>query len=194
MKSSFLILLTAFIFSIVHGQEHHQNHEVFAVNKEAPHPQLFPFNNTTEAVLNQKENSKWYKSLNGQWKFNWVKNPNNKPKDFQLTNFDDSNWEYFPVPANWEVHGLDYPIYLDDKYPFNTSYPNTPKDYNPVGSYRKIIELPDNWNDREIFLHFGAVKSALYLWVNGKQVGFSQGSKTPAEFNVTSFLQKGKNL
>jgi len=132
--------------------------------------------------------------LNGLWKFNWVKNPNNKPENFQEIGFDDQAWDLFPVPANWEIHGLDYPIYLDEKYPFNTTYPNTPKNYNPVGSYRRVIEIPEQWNEREIFIHFGAVKSALYLWVNGKSVGFSQGSKTPAEFNISKYLKPGKNL
>ncbi len=180
-------------FNITAAQDYHQNHEVFAVNKEAPHSQLFPFNNQPAAFLNQKENSPWFKSLNGLWKFSWVKNPKDRPLNFHQINYDDSDWIYFPVPANWEVHGLDYPIYLDEKYPFTTKWPNVSEEYNPVGSYRKIIEIPENWSDREIFLHFGAVKSALYVWINGTQVGFSQGSKTPAEFNITKYLQKGKN-
>ncbi len=194
MRYLFILAILVFEFSDTFSQAHHQNQEVFAINKEAPHPLLFPFNNAAEAFLNQKENSKWFKSLNGLWKFNWVKNPNNKPENFHQENYVDDDWGYFPVPANWEVHGLDYPIYLDEKYPFNTTYPNTPKNYNPVGSYRKTIDIPEDWNGREIFLHFGAVKSALYLWVNGQEVGFSQGSKTPAEFNITPFLKPGKNL
>ena len=100
---------------------------------------------------------------------------------------------FFPVPANWEVHGYDYPIYLDEKYPFTTQWPNVSKDYNPVGSYRRTIEIPENWLERDVILYFGAVKSALYVWVNGEKVGYSQGSKTPAEFNITSYLRAGKN-
>jgi len=182
-----------FFFSLVNAQEEYQNHQVFGVNKEAPHPQLFPFHNESAAFLNQKEQSPWFQSLNGLWKFHWVKNPKDRPKDFHQVNFDDTNWEYFPVPANWEVHGYDYPIYLDERYPFTTTYPNVPVDYNPVGSYRKTFEIPANWSDKEIFLHFGAVKSALYVWINGQKVGYSQGSKTPAEFNITQYLKKGKN-
>ena len=193
MKQSNLFLVFILFGFFLNAQDYHQNHEVFAVNKEDPHPQLFPYNNVPAAFLNQKENSPWFKSLNGYWKFNWVKNPNDRPKDFFKENFDDSTWEYFPVPANWEVHGLDYPIYLDEKYPFTTTWPKVPENYNPVGSYRKVFKIPENWNKREIFLHFGAVKSALYVWINGKSVGFSQGSKTPAEFNITKHLQKGKN-
>ena len=193
MKRVISVFAFMVFITLANTQEYHQNHEVFAVNKEAPHPQLFPFDNEQAAFLDQKENSPWFQSLNGFWKFHWVKNPNDRPKDFYKTNFNDSDWEYFPVPANWEVHGYDYPIYLDEKYPFTTTYPNTPKDYNPVGSYRKTFELPEEWSDREIFLHFGAVKSALYVWVNGKEVGFSQGSKTPASFDITGFVQEGKN-
>jgi len=190
IATTFPILL---FFSFGYAQNEYQNHEIFAINKEAPHPQLFPFSNERTALLNEKENSPWFQSLNGFWKFHWVKNPNDRPKDFYAENFEDSDWEYFRVPANWEVHGYDYPIYLDEKYPFTTSYPNTPEDYNPVGSYRKTIELPENWDGREVFLHFGAVKSALYVWLNGEVLGFSQGSKTPAEFNITKYLRKGKN-
>lgn len=193
MKYIVSIFTFLLLSNFISAQDYHQNHQVFAVNKEAPHPQLFPFDNQHAAIINQKENSPWFQSLNGYWKFNWVKNPQNRPKDFHQINFDDSNWGYFPVPANWEIHGLDYPIYLDEKYPFTTEWPNVSEEYNPVGSYRKTFEIPENWLKREIFLHFGAVKSALYVWINGKEVGFSQGSKTPAEFNITPYLQKGKN-
>ena len=193
MKTVIIICTLTFLCSIITAQDKHQNHQIFSENKEAPHPQLFPFNSVLAAFENKKENSLWYQSLNGLWKFNWVKNPKDRPMDFYKEDFDDSGWSYFPVPANWEVHGYGYPIYLDEKYPFHTNYPKTPENYNPVGTYRKIIEVPENWTQREIFLHFGAVKSALYVWLNGKYVGYSQGSKTPAEFNITKQLQKGKN-
>lgn len=184
-----LLLLNTFAWA----QEYHQNHEVFAINKEAPHPQLFPHTNMVNAITNEKEKSQWYQSLNGYWKFHWVKNPQDKPEGFHEEAFDDSAWDYFPVPANWEVHGLDHPIYLDERYPFSTTWPHVSEEYNPVGSYRKSFEIPESWTDREVFLHFGAVKSALYVWINGQVVGYSQGSKTPAEFNITPYLKKGKN-
>lgn len=192
MKYFFLLLMLSFCTAL-RGQAPHQNHEVFAINKEAPHPLLFPFSNANLAEANDKENSPWFHSLNGSWKFNWVKNPQDKPKDFFKEEYDDSNWDDFPVPANWEVHGYGYPIYLDEKYPFNTSWPNVSEEYNPVGSYRRTFNIPEDWTEREIFIHFGAVKSALYIWVNGKKVGFSQGSKTPAEFNISPYIKKGEN-
>ncbi len=178
---------------LAHTQSYHQDHTVFGVNKEAPHAHSFPFENEALARSFDREHSAWFQSLNGDWKFNWVRQPKDKPIGFQEVNFDDTAWGLFPVPANWEVHGLDYPIYLDEKYPFTTTWPNVPTDYNPVGSYRKQFTIDESWLEREVFLYFGAVKSALYVWVNGQKVGYSQGSKTPAEFNITSFLQPGEN-
>ncbi|MFT4565491.1 MAG: beta-galactosidase [Saprospiraceae bacterium] len=131
--------------------------------------------------------------MDGLWKFNWVRNPKDRPKEFYSVGYNDSTWVNFPVPANWEVYGYDYPIYLDEKYPFTTHWPKTPETYNPVGSYRRSFDVDDSWLGREVILKFGAVKSALYVWINGEPVGFSQGSKTPAEFNVSKFLRKGKN-
>jgi beta-galactosidase len=193
MKYIFSIILLLHIYTFSPAQNEYQNHEVFGVNKEAPHPLLFPFQNERSALLGRKESSPLFQSLDGFWKFHWVNNPNNRSRDFFKEDFDDSGWADFPVPANWEVHGYGYPIYLDEKYPFNTQYPNTPPNYNPVGSYRKTFTIPDSWTDREVFLHFGAVKSALYVWLNGQSVGFSQGSKTPAAFKVTQYLKKGEN-
>ena len=193
MKNALLIFFLLWSPVVLLAQSYHQNHEIFAINKEAPHPLLFPYKNKSAALIDEKENSQWYQSLNGFWKFHWVKNPKDKPSGFQREDYSDEAWTDFPVPGNWEVHGYDYPIYLDEKYPFTTTYPNTPEDYNPVGSYRKEFEIPENWMDREIILHFGAVKSCLYLWINGKEVGFSQGSKTPAEFNITPYIRAGSN-
>lgn len=175
------------------AQENYENHEIFGVNKLAPHAEVFPFSNEVTAIQADKTCSEWYQSLNGLWRFNWVKKPADKPKDFHKEAYDDSDWTFFPVPANWEVHGYDYPIYLDEKYPFTTQWPNVSKDYNPVGSYRRTIDIPKNWLERDVILYFGAVKSALYVWVNGQKVGYSQGSKTPAEFNITPYLRAGKN-
>ncbi len=184
------------IFSITilgHTQSYHEDHTVFGVNKEAPHAHSFPFEKEELARNFDREHSTWFQSLNGDWKFNWVRQPKDKPADFHQVDFDDSDWGLFPVPANWEVHGLDYPIYLDEKYPFTTTWPKVPADYNPVGSYRRTFTVDESWTEREVFLYFGAVKSALYVWVNGEKVGYSQGSKTPAEFNISSFIHPGEN-
>jgi len=97
------------------------------------------------------------------------------------------------VPGHWELQGWSVPIYLDEEYPFPPNPPFVPHDYNAVGSYRKSFTIPDSWDGRHIFLHFGGVRSAFYVWINGDFVGYSQGSKTPAEFDITDFVQIGEN-
>ena len=163
------------------------------MNKEGGHATLFLFANEPEVLRGDRAASPWFQSLDGLWKFNWVRSPKDRPTDFYREDFDDSGWGYFPVPANWEVHGLDYPIYLDEKYPFDTQWPKVPEDYNPVGTYRRSFTVPEEWMDRQVFIQFGAIKSALYVWVNGQGLGFSEDSKLPAEFDLTPYLRAGEN-
>jgi beta-galactosidase len=170
-----------------------EDQNVFAVNKEAPHATLFPFATRDAALRNDKSTSPYYQSLNGTWKFNWVRAPADRPVDFYREQYDDSGWSDIPVPGNWEVNGFGVPIYLNQPYPFERNPPYIHHDYNPVGSYRTHFNIPDDWMSREIFIHFGAVKSAMYLWINGVQVGYSQGSKLPAEFNLTDVIRPGEN-
>lgn len=172
-------------------QKNHYNHKIFEENKLAPRASFFAFENPE---ISDKKDSKWYFDLNGEWKFNWVKNPKKRPTTFQNIDFNDSDWKTIPVPANWEVEGYGNPIYLDERYPFTTKWPNAPTDYNPVGTYRKEITLTKEFLSQDIVLHFAAAKSAMYVYINGKYVGYSQGSKTPAEFNITKYLNAGKNL
>jgi len=172
-------------------QTFHYNHEIFEDNKLPPRATFFLFENET---IKEKEDSKRFVSLNGEWKFHWVKDPKQRPSTFQNANYDDSNWTTIPVPANWEVEGFGKPIYLDERYPFKTKWPNAPTDYNPVGTYRKFIDIDSEFLSEDVILHFAGVKSAMYVYINGSYVGYSQGSKTPAEFNITNYLKKGKNL
>ena len=175
----------------VDKQINHFNHQVFEENKLTPRATFFGFE---KDGVSEKENSKRFLGLNGNWNFNWVKDPKKRPTTFQSIHFDDSQWNTIPVPANWEVEGFGYPIYLDERYPFTTKWPDAPTDYNPVGTYRKEIVLDEEFLSQDIVLHFAGAKSAMYVYVNGKYVGYSQGSKTPAEFNITEYLQEGKNL
>jgi len=171
-----------------------ENHQVFAINKEAAHTTLFPFKTKRAALINNKAQSSNYLLLNGLWKFNWQRSPKDKPAGFEKQAFNDSTWSHIPVPGNWETEGFGYPIYLDERFPFTTTWPDVPKDYNPIGSYRKPFTLPKTWKNKQVFLHIGAAKSSLDVWLNGKKVGFSQGSKTPAEFDITEFVQDKDNL
>jgi len=172
-------------------QTFHYNHKIFEDNKLAPRATYFGFESDT---ISKKENSQRFLSLNGEWKFHWVKDPKQRPITFQNKSFDDSNWTTIPVPANWEVEGFGHPIYLDERYPFTTKWPDAPTDYNPVGTYRKEVNLSKEFLSEDIILHFAGAKSAMYVYVNGNYVGYSQGSKTPAEFNITEFLNEGNNL
>ncbi len=174
-----------------------ENPKVFEINKETPHATLFPFESRELALTNNRNNSKYHQLLNGNWTFNWVKKPADRPVDFFKTGYNDDSWKTIPVPGNWEVNGYGIPIYVNQPNEFmpkDPKPPHIPHDYNPVGSYRKTFNIPGSWSDRQIFLHFGAVKSAFYLWINGEKVGYSQGSKLPAEFDITEFVQPGENL
>ncbi len=174
-----------------------ENPAIIAINKMAPHVDVFPYENKKLAVENDRSQSKWFHSLNGSWKFNWVKKPQDRPVDFYNKDYDDKKWDDFSVPANWETNGYGIPIYVNHPYEFGPRHPNPPhipQDHNPVGSYRKWFELSGDWMQRQVIIHLGAVKSAFYIWVNGQKVGYSQGSKLPAEFDISNYVQAGKNL
>ncbi|TAJ11786.1 DUF4981 domain-containing protein [Marinilabiliaceae bacterium JC017] len=188
-----------------------ENPKMFNQNKEAPHATLMPFASVDAALTKKRNASIYYKSLNGTWKFNWVRKPVDRPVDFYKPGFDVSDWNDIKVPSNWELQGYGIPIYVNHQYEFadfkapvspeiefvEGIYPSNPgqvpHDYNPVGSYRRTFTIPENWDGRQVFIQFGAVKSAMYIWVNGKKVGYSQGSKTFAEWDITKYLQKGEN-
>ena len=171
-----------------------ENPEVVGRNKEPGHCTLMPYPDVQTALACEREASPFFQSLNGQWKFNCVRKPDDRPKDFYKPDFDVTSWAEIPVPSNWEMHGYDKAIYLNIRYPHPTNPPYIAHDYNPVGSYRREFTIPDSWDGRQVFLHFDGVQSAFYVWINGQMVGYSEDSMTPAEFNVTPYLQKGKNI
>ncbi len=171
-----------------------ENPEVVGRNKEPGHCTLMPYPDVETALACNREASPYFLSLNGQWKFNCVRKPDDRPKDFYKPDFDVSKWAEIPVPSNWEMHGYDHAIYLNIRYPHPTNPPYIAHDYNPVGSYRREFTIPDSWDGRQVFLHFDGVQSAFYVWINGQMVGYSEDSMLPAEFNVTPYLQKGKNI
>lgn len=132
-------------------------------------------------------------SLNGTWRFNYSDSPSARPPVFYATSFDVSTWDEIPVPSNWERHGYGYPIYINVPYAFEIDEPNVPTEKNPVGSYRRDFDVPATWDGDEIFLQFGAVSSAFYVWINGEYVGYSEGSKTASEFRITDKIIAGSN-
>ena len=193
-RISLFIIYFFIVFSLIAQQNDWENTSILNVNKEDPHATLIPYNSEENAINGNRLNSEFIKILNDSWKFNWCEKPEDRPKDFYKTNFDDARWNRIPVPSNWQLHGYGVPIYLNMPYPFEKNPPFIKNDYNPVGSYRYEFSVSDKWKDRETFIHFDGVESAFYLWINGKKVGYSQGSRTPAEFNITPYLKDGKNL
>ena len=170
-----------------------ENPAMFNQNKEDPHATFISYSNEESALEANKSNSSNYLSLDGIWKFNFVKSPDQRPYWFFKDDFDTRDWDEIEVPSNWEMKGYDVPIYVNITYPHKNDPPFIQHDYNPVGSYKRHFRIPSEWRNKEIFLHFGAVASAFYVWVNEQLVGYSQDSKTPAEFNITKYLKKGNN-
>ena len=170
-----------------------ENPEVFNINREDPNASLISFPDEKSALEAIKANSPNYKSLDGLWKFHWVKSPDQRPYWFFKDDYDTRDWKDIEVPSNWQMKGYDVPIYVNISYPFKKNPPFIAHDWNPVGSYKRNFKVPSDWKNKEVFLHFGAVSSAFYVWVNEQLVGYSQDSKVPAEFNITKYLKGGNN-
>ena len=211
--------LTGFAYgnSVAPTGDEWQSPEKLSLNKEYPRAYFFSFNNEKQATQVLPEYTPYWQSLNGQWQFHWCKTPEQRPKDFYKTDYDTSKWDAIPVPSNWNVYGIQkngslkygLPIYVNQPVIFyherkvddwHKGVMRTPPtnwttyDYrNEVGSYVREFEVPANWNGREIFIDFDGVDSFFYLWINGKYVGFSKNSRNVASFDITPYLQKGKN-
>lgn len=175
-----------------------QDPNVNEINRAPMHTNYFAYENESNALKGCKESSDNFMTLNGLWKFNWVKNAESRPTDFYQSNFNDKGWDNIKVPGLWELYGYGDPIYVNVGYPWRSQFknnpPEVPTDNNHVGSYRKEIIVPTDWKGKEIFAHFGSVTSNMYLWVNGQFVGYSEDSKLEAEFNLTKYLKPGKNV
>ncbi|MBP7707316.1 MAG: DUF4981 domain-containing protein [Candidatus Aminicenantes bacterium] len=178
------------------GPEDWENPAALSSGTEAPRAAFVPFPDAAAALRTPPKESPRYRSLNGVWKFRWSPRPADRPLDFWKPAADVSAWADTPVPSNWMLQGYDYPVYVNIPYEFalNPKPPFVPHDRNPVGSYRRTFTVPAEWAGMNVTLHFGAVKSFFYAWVNGEKLGFSKDSKTPAEWNITRFLKPGENV
>ncbi len=214
-KLTFVLAIALFLFSPSSAQQTLKEWEdprVFAVNREPAHATLVPYSDEAAARrgamafapgATRAEGSPFVRSLNGVWKFHWVKEPSQRPADFYRPEYDVSAWKEIRVPANWEFEGYGTPIFLNIVYPFKRDAPSVmgepPKDWttyeerNPVGSYRRSFTVPADWAGRETFLVLRGVNSACYVWVNGQKVGYSEDSRLPAEFDVTKYVRPGEN-
>lgn len=188
-----------------------QQEQNLSLNKEPARAAFMTFSDLDSALKILPENSKWWKSLNGAWKFNWSKDPDSRPKDFYKPEFNVNNWTDVRVPCSWQAEGITKegkrygtPIYCNQPYPFARNWPRVmdepPKNFtnynerNPVGSYRRTFDVPAEWDGREVYMQFDGVDSFFYLWINGKYVGFSKDSRNPAMFDISPYLNKGKNV
>lgn len=219
-RSSFLsiaftgLLATAAATAQTHEQPEWNDLNISGVNKETACQTAIPFADEGQALRLSIEESPYYQTLNGTWKFHWVADPEKRPKDFFKPDYDVSDWDNIKVPATWQIEAVrhnkpwDKPLYCNTIYPFcdyskGVQWPNViqprPADYtfanmpNPVGSYRREFTLPTSWKGRDVFIRFNGVEAGFYLWLNGKKVGYSEDSYLPAEFNLTPYLQEGKN-
>jgi beta-galactosidase len=168
------------------------------INRLPMHTAFFAYESEGQALAGKRDASSNFMTLNGYWRFNWVKDAGMRPLDFYKKDFNDKGWASMPVPGIWEVNGFGDPMYTNIAYPWSNQFANNPplvpEENNHVGSYRKEIIIPENWKGKEIIAHFGSVTSNMYLWVNGQLVGYSEDSKLEAEFDLTKYLKPGRNL
>ncbi|MEE8392199.1 MAG: sugar-binding domain-containing protein [Anaerolineae bacterium] len=183
------------------------NLQVVGRNKEPAHATLVPFADKAMALAGDREASPYFELLNGDWEFHWSQTPASAPEGFYREDFDASGWAKIAVPGNWQLQGYGKPIYINWGYTFpqhgvprtpphaaqDGPLPPIPEDDNPTGCYRRAFIVPEDWSDREVFVLFDGVDSAFHLWVNGQEVGYSQDSRLPAEFNITPYIHPGDN-
>ncbi|WP_328353118.1 DUF4981 domain-containing protein [Streptomyces sp. NBC_00445] len=177
------------------------NIALFQVGTEPPHTTLMPYADVRQALAADRTRSPYRQSLDGTWKFAYADRPDDRDADFYRTDVDDKDWDTLPVPSVWQLHGYDFPIYVNITYPWwgpnglgeEPQPPAAPTRYNPVGQYRRTFTVPKDWAGRRTFLHFEGVKSAHYVWINGELVGYHEDSYTPAEYDITEHLKPGTN-
>ena len=200
MKTKVLLLITLALFgaTVDAQQTEWKDPKVNAVNRLPMHTAFFAYESEQAAREGIRENSARYLSLNGLWRFHWVRNSDARPTDFFRSDFNDKGWSTMPVPGLWELNGYGDPLYVNIGYAWRNQFqndpPNIPVENNHVGSYRREVMIPADWGGQQITAHFGSVTSNIYLWVNGRYVGYSEDSKLEAEFDLTPYVKPGKNL
>ena len=202
IKFSALFILLAFNIQSIFAQhkpflenlyDYIENPQMIGLNQEEGHVPLLPYANLDKAFTREKEQSSGFLSLDGKWKFLYTVNPDGINKNFFRNDFSEKGMAEITVPGMWQMQGWGEKIFRNVAQPFKADPPKIPRDYNPVGSYRKTFTVPSGFKDKQLFLHFEGVASAYFLWVNGQEVGYNQGANEPAEFDVTKLVKAGKN-
>lgn len=196
MKKSFsLSIVFVLLLQLSHAQYYNDWENPFIVqkNREASRSTLYSYPNEKLAKTLEREQSPWYKSLNGTWKFNWVVKPSEAPNDFFKEDYNVSTWDDITVPSSWEMKGYGRGTYVNSGYPFPNNPPYIDHSHNPVGSYKRTFDIPQDWDDKTVLINFGGVSNAYYLYINGKEVGYNQGSYCTSEFDITKYIQPGIN-
>ncbi|HAQ21364.1 MAG TPA: glycoside hydrolase family 2 [Prolixibacteraceae bacterium] len=170
-----------------------ENPQMIGLNQEEGHAPLLPYTNLDKAFTREKAQSSGYLSLDGKWKFLYTVNPDGINKNFFRNDFSEKGMAEITVPGMWQMQGWGEKIFRNVAQPFKSDPPKIPRDYNPVGSYRKTFNVPSGFWDKQLFLHFEGVASAYFVWINGQEVGYNQGANEPAEFDVTKLVKPGKN-
>ncbi|MBO5882763.1 MAG: DUF4981 domain-containing protein [Alistipes sp.] len=168
-----------------------ENPEMFAENKLPARATFTPYPSEGEAL--KRAESPFVKDISGEWLFHWSATPDQAPEGFWAVDYDDKAWDTMPVPGNWEINGYGYPIYTNVNYPFPKNPPYIPHNDNPTGCYRHTFDIPAAWDGRRIILHFESGLAAMHIWVNGSKVGYSEGTKTAVEFDITPMVKVGSN-
>ncbi len=192
MKNTLLVFLCLLQSCFISAQNPWEDPSVIDKGKEKAHTNFVLYPDKASAIGRNPQTSPYYQSLNGTWKFVYADRIADAPKNFYENGLDDSQWHHLPVPSNWERKGFGTAIYTNIVYPFPKNPPFIGGD-NPVGTYRKAFTVPENWQNREVLLHFGSITGYATVYVNGKFVGMTKASKSPAEFDISAFLQKGNN-
>ena len=186
-----IAMVIAAVVATAQEREYWEQPEIFEVNRLPARATLTPYA-TIEGAL-ARGDSEWVCDISGEWKFHWSATPTEAPEGFEAVGYDDSAWGVMPVPGNWEMNGCGVPIYTNVTYPFPKNPPFIPHDDNPTGCYRHSFDIPSAWAGRRVVLHFESGLAAMYVWVNGIEVGYAEGTKTAVEFDITDMVKAGTN-
>ncbi|MGN0033369.1 MAG: glycoside hydrolase family 2 TIM barrel-domain containing protein [Candidatus Limimorpha sp.] len=200
MSKKIVILLSVMVLSMALSAQQTDVGEwwndlsVSHVNKVPPRANVIPYSDENGVDRLSYRESDYYRCLNGDWSFFYGNSPADKPEGFYERDYDCESWGFMPVPGNWELNGYGQPVYVNVANEFKSNPPYAPTDYNPVGCYRTSFQVPSEWYGRNVYINFGAAKSCMFLWINGDFVGYSEDSKTPAEFDITDYVDFGEDV